>query len=153
MKGTLAVVGGIMGTIAGIGIIFAVLYFGGIVGNNVKASYNRHVVTSKIRQNINTPLFAQGQYERFFNLCAAIQADEASLDEQYLLLRSAEGDDASRIRANIGGLVATRADSITQYNADSTEWTRGAFRDANLPYRIPLSPFKEGDTLTSCVAS
>lgn len=137
--------------LASVVVIGLVSYYGGIIGNNVQANYNKRVVTSKIKQNINTPAFAQGQYESFFNLCAAVQTAETSLDQQYAQLADATtADDKTRVNINIGGIIATRADAVNTYNAQAGEYTRGRFLASNLPPRLRLA-YTKGDH-TTCAA-
>lgn len=81
------------------------------------------------------------QYEKFHDRCAAIKRYETSLDTQKMLLETAEGSEAERIRANIGGLTAQRAGAIAQYNADATKSNVGIFQGRTLPQRLnPNAP-------------
>lgn len=132
-------------------VVGLVSYYGGVLGNSVQANYNKRVVTSKIQQKVRTPEFAQGQYETFFNLCAAVQTAEASLEQQYAQLALATApEDKTRININVGGLIATRADAVNQYNADATEYTRGQFLASNLPSRLSAG-YMRGEH-TTCAA-
>lgn len=75
-------------------------------------------------------------------MCAAVQSDEARLAAQRVELKSATGDDKSRVEANIAGITADRADAINQYNADAQKsYTIGQFRASGLPFT--LGPTKE----------
>lgn len=91
-------------------------------------------------------------YNHFFDLCAAVQAQEAALAAQYAALSGAVGDERERLRANVAGLTAQRARSIAQYNADARKsYTIGQFRASGLPFELPATTYREGST-TSCVA-
>jgi len=84
-------------------------------------------------------------YDRFFDLCAGIQAVEGQIDAQ-----SALGTD--RARQNVAGLNARRAQLIARYNADATkDYTAARFRDADLPYRISPAAY-DGSRQTVCAS-
>jgi len=89
------------------------------------------------RQQINSGSFRIASYDHFFDLCAAVQSDEARLAAQKVELRTATGDDRQRIEANIAGITADRADAVNQYNADAAKsYTEGQFRSSHLPYQL-----------------
>lgn len=77
-------------------------------------------------------------YNHFFDLCAAVQTDEATIKAQQDEL--ATGPSESRrgqIHANIAALTAARAEKINQYNADARkDYTIGQFRSSGLPYTL-----------------
>lgn len=76
-------------------------------------------------------------YNHFFDLCAAVQTDEASLDAQYQLLAASKGDDRERIVTNIGALLADRAGAVNQYNQDAQKsYTIGQFKSSKLPWQL-----------------
>ncbi|MBI2113018.1 MAG: hypothetical protein HYT50_00345, partial [Candidatus Wildermuthbacteria bacterium] len=90
-------------------------------------------------------------YNHFFDLCAAVRTDEASLDAQTAQLE-ATGDafQRGRIQTNIAGLMGHRAGLIEEYNGNARkDYTAGQFRDSNLPYQIPATPWEKGYR-TSC---
>lgn len=92
-----------------------------------------------------------GAYNHFFDLCAAVQGKEASLDAMAVELAAAtDPDDASRIRTNIAGVTAARSRTILQYNADARkDYTVGQFRDSGLPYQLAEGEHVKGRR-TSC---
>lgn len=97
------------------------------------------------RKQINSGSFRIAAYNHFFDLCAAVQSDEASLDAQRVELASATGDDRARIEANIAGLSADRADAINQYNADAAKsYTVGQFRSSGLPWQLDSTAYHGG---------
>lgn len=135
-----------------IGVLILIIvgsYYGGILGNQVQANYNKRTVTNKVQQHVRTPAFAQAVYEGFFNTCAQVQTTEATLDAQYEeLAATTNSDDKVRILANIAGNKSARADYINQYNADAAEYTRGQFLASNLPARLSNEPYQKGNRTT-----
>jgi hypothetical protein len=90
------------------------------------------------------------QYDYFFNLCAGVQSDEASIVNLQRELET--GPSQSRreqINASITGLRNGRAEKINQYNVDAAKgYTAGRFRASKLPFQ--LDPTQE---VTVCVLS
>ena len=95
-----------------------------------------------------------GAYNHFFDLCAAVQANEAGLDALTdQLAVTVEEKDRSRIQANIAGVTSERFRAISQYNADARkDYTIGQFRDSGLPYQLAAVAHEEGRR-TSCGSS
>jgi len=89
-------------------------------------------------------------YEHFYDLCAQIQSDEASIRNLRRELNSEPKpteERALQIRASITALENNRAENINQYNADAAKkYTIGQFRSSGLPYRI--DPDTEETTCT-----
>lgn len=77
-------------------------------------------------------------YNRFFDMCAAIQGHEATLKAQRTALDMATSPgEKERLRANIAGITAQRARTIARYNADAAKsYTLAQFKANSLPYRI-----------------
>jgi hypothetical protein len=92
-------------------------------------------------------------YDHFFNLCAAVQTDEARLEAQYQVLAAGPSqDERERILTNIAGIASDRADAINQYNADARkDYTIGQFRSSALPYQLPTGTYTKGVN-TTCIA-
>lgn len=93
-------------------------------------------------------------YEHFFNLCAAVQGQEAQIDAlEAELAQHAEGSkDRARTLTNLTGVRAARGRSIAQYNADARkDYTSGQFRDSDLPYQLDATEYPEGGK-TSCAS-
>lgn len=137
---------GTVAAIAALALMVGGLYYGGVISNRVHANYNARVVTSKLKQQVNTASFMRESYDHFYNLCAAIQGDEVALDAQRYALRSATtDDDKARINANIAGITADRGGAIAEYNADAHKtFTLGTFRAADLPFTINLAGYRKG---------
>ncbi|WP_433475260.1 hypothetical protein ACQPZP_42475 [Spirillospora sp. CA-142024] len=91
-------------------------------------------------------------YDHFFDLCAQVQSDEASIRNlrRELTSEPKPGDErAMQINASITALENNRAENINQYNADAAKkYTEGQFRSSGLPYRLGLNT-KE----TQCTSS
>lgn len=103
------------------------------------------------REQINSGAFRIAAYNHFFDLCAAVQSDEARLEAQYVSLSTATGEDVARIQANIAGITSDRADAVNEYNADaSKDYTVGQFKSSKLPYQLDAT-YTRGDH-TSCAA-
>lgn len=83
-------------------------------------------------------------YDRFYDLCASIQA----LEDQLGVMADATGIPADQRDTNILALTNQRNTLIRQYNADARKTdTRGAFLASDLPFQI--DPSQE---TTSCIA-
>lgn len=92
-------------------------------------------------------------YDHFFDLCASVQAVEASIDQTLIQLDTpVNQDDTIRLRTNLNGQQATRARAISQYNVDARKsYTVGQFRSLSLPYQLPTDDHQKGER-TSCEA-
>ena len=90
-------------------------------------------------------------YNHFFDLCAGVRADEASLDAQNdQLTVTVDSFQRNRVQTNITGLLGHRASLIEEYNANARkDYTEGQFRDSNLPYQLLANLYEKGQR-TSC---
>lgn len=94
------------------------------------------------RERIQSGDFRIAAYDRFYDLCASVQADEDRVDNlQAELDDEATTDDrAAQVRASITAVKSSRSEKIRRYNTDAQkDYTRGQFRDSDLPYRIDPS--------------
>lgn len=85
--------------------------------------------------------FRIAAYNHFYNLCAAVKSDEATIEalNQELATNPSEKR-VGQINASITALRSGRAEKINQYNADaSKDYTIGQFRSSNLPYQLDSS--------------
>lgn len=83
-------------------------------------------------------------YDRFFDLCASIQA----LEDQLGVMRADKSLPPDQRATNILALTNQRNTLIRQYNADAAKAdTRGHFLSSDLPYSIDTS-----QETTSCAA-
>jgi hypothetical protein len=123
---------------------------GGVFG--LRVGLAEYIGRGEARIEIQSGASRIANYEHFFNLCASVQADEASIDAQTAAMQTAiTTEDQQRFRQNLAALQANRARSIYQYNADAMkDYTSGQFRDSALPYQIPATDYQAGDVRTSC---
>lgn len=118
-----------------------------------RSTANYRGQTGVIERTKANPDFRIQAYEHFYDLCAAVQAVEGTLNASLTeLAASTTANDQERIRTNITGLQAQRTRSLAQYNVDARKsGTQGQFRASDLPYQLPSGAFVKGD-MTSCVA-
>jgi hypothetical protein len=78
------------------------------------------------------------QYDKFFDLCAAIQGYESTIRIQSEALKTATApEDRSRLTTVVAGVRAQRGRAIAQYNADARKsYTQGRFLDGSLPTQL-----------------
>lgn len=122
------------GVVLGLGVIVVVftLVFGG--ASWITAPFRGEV--DKREKTVASGDFLIGTYQRYFELCTAVQNAEASikaLNEE--ALSAAEGRKA-QIATSVTALKANRAASINEYNSLSTQEHKASFKDANLPARL-----------------
>lgn len=133
------------------GVLVAVsLYYGGIVGNHLRANYQKRVVTSQVEQRVRTPEFAQAAYERFFEDCNAVVADNAKIKIAKQRVRAAKaapndvfGTKAAKVsdaESDLAGVEQSQAETAAFYNAAASEYTRGQFLAENLPAEL-VAPY------------
>lgn len=103
------------------------------------------------RQQINSGNFRIAAYDHFFNICAAVQTDEAAIDALNQELKSTnDPKELTRIGINITGNQVARAGAINQYNVDARkDYTEGQFKDSDLPYQLSTAAYT-GSNKTSC---
>jgi hypothetical protein len=86
-------------------------------------------------------------YNHFFDLCAAVQSDEAAMASlRSELLTNPPDSRRTQINASLTALRSARAEKINQYNADARkDYTIGQFKSSGLPYTLILT-----QEVTSC---
>lgn len=78
-------------------------------------------------------------YDRFFELCSAVQADEGRIANMESELAQEDLSDKRRgeLRIALTAVRNARAEKIATYNADARrEFTVGQFRSNDLPFEI-----------------
>lgn len=84
------------------------------------------------------PDYRIAAYERFFDLCASVRSDEATianLEEELADDPTAERE--SQIKASLTAVRSNRSETINEYNADARKSeTAAAFRSSDLPYQL-----------------
>ncbi|MFI0356974.1 hypothetical protein [Actinomadura sp. 9N407] len=107
---------------------------------------------TEMREQVESGSHRRAAYDHFYDLCAQVQSDEASVRNLRRELASKPKPDDARalqINASITALENNRAENINQYNADAAKKkTEGKFRSSGLPYQLSLST-KE----TQCTSS
>lgn len=81
-------------------------------------------------------------YDHFFDLCSSVQTKEASIENLRAELKADPPPSEQRktvIQASMSALMNSRAEAINEYNADARkEYTRGQFRDSDLPFQLRM---------------
>ncbi|WP_030942062.1 hypothetical protein [Streptomyces sp. NRRL S-646] len=80
--------------------------------------------------------FRQTTYEEFFDLCAAVQNAEGTIQALREEREVASETRLTQIDQSITALKATRIESVNTYNAKAAQEHRAPFRDKDLPYRL-----------------
>jgi len=129
--------------IIGEGFFWIVVVIGLILALTVGGLAWRYVIAApkgkvEAREQIQSGPFRIAAYDRFFNLCAAVQSDEATIAAlQAELKTKPPASRVTQINASITGLRSGRAEKINQYNADARkDYTIGQFRASGLPYQL-----------------
>ena len=80
-------------------------------------------------------------YNHFFDLCAQVQSDEATMRALNDELKGAPPEiRKNQIAVTLTALVAGRAEKINQYNADARkDYTIGQFRNLALPFTLDIN--------------
>ena len=134
-----------------LGVIAALAIVGGVASYALGWFAAPYQGKLQARQQINSGSFRIAAYDHFFDLCASVQTADNNIVTQTGLLKlyTKGSSDYNRTVANIGGLMAARADGINQYNADASKsYTEGQFRASNLPYQLPAGPYQKGESIT-----
>lgn len=115
----------------------------------------RYVIAEPRGRVQQEEILQQGQnriarYDYFFNLCAAVQSDEATIVAlRQELETNPPASRVTQINATITALRSGRAEKINQYNVDARKsGTIAQFRSSDLPFQ--LIPTSE---VTSCIAA
>ncbi|MER6672655.1 hypothetical protein [Streptomyces sp. NPDC000983] len=82
--------------------------------------------------------FRQTTYEEFFDLCAAAQNAEGTIEALQEERDTASETRRTHIDQSITALTTTRIESVNSYNSKAAQEHRAAFRDKDLPYRLDL---------------
>ncbi|MEU9737054.1 hypothetical protein [Streptomyces sp. NPDC048002] len=82
--------------------------------------------------------FRQTTYEEFFDLCAAAQNAEGTIEALREERENASETRKAHIDQSITALRSTRIESVNTYNSKAAQEHRTAFRDKDLPYRLDL---------------
>jgi hypothetical protein len=139
-----------------LGIIFSfIVVIAALVGTFIALDLGSLIYQSKtasVRGSSNAEVQIESaasriaNYNKFFDLCAAVQAKEDAID---LLKANASMDDEKRDMA-ITANQTQRANLIAEYNAAaSKDYTAARFKSSDLPFTLPRGPY-DGETRTGC---
>ena len=116
--------------------LIAIFAFGGV--SQLTAGFRGD--TDKKNRTVGSGAFRIATYEEFFDLCASVQTAEQQLKAlQEELDGKPSTDRAEKIRTSMTAVKASRAESVTTYNAKATQEHRTAFQDADLPYKLDVN--------------
>lgn len=137
----------------GLLVILVLVGIAALVGVGWTIRYYSAPIEGRVgaQERIQSAPYRIAAYEHFFNLCAGVRTDEASLDAQTEQLEATtDAFQRTRVQTNITGLIGHRAGLIEEYNANARKsYTEGQFRDSDLPYQLPATPRQKGQR-TSC---
>ncbi|SMF85977.1 hypothetical protein [Streptomyces sp. Amel2xC10] len=115
--------------------LIAILAFGGV--SQLTAGFRGE--TDKKNRTVGSGAFRIATYEEFFDLCASAQAAEAAIKNAEKELDTEQpADRQAQLRQVITAQSNIRAEAITTYNSKATQEHRGAFQDADLPYKLDI---------------
>lgn len=135
---------GLLGLAALVGIGIA-LDLGGLVYQERTAEMRGQ---SNAERQIESAAARIAAYEKFHDLCAAIQAREDAMDAVRANTAMDDARKANALTAN----QTQRASLIAEYNADSRkDYTAARFKDSDLPWALDRAPY-DGTNPTSCTA-
>lgn len=137
-----------LGVAAFLGVIVLIiaLTLGGLVWRYVIAEPRGKVQQEEILQQGQNRI---ARYDHFFNLCAAVQSDENTMEAlRDELATNPPADRVTQINATITALRSGRAEKINQYNVDARKsGTIAQFRSSDLPYQLDMTT-----EVTLCIA-
>lgn len=97
--------------------------------------------TDQVEQISGDADYRIAAYERFFDLCAAVQTKESEIEAAQTELDSTDPSDyrKQQLNANITAATSARAELINEYNADAAkEDTAANFRASGLPHQLDI---------------
>lgn len=127
-------------SIAALGV-FCTFLFGG--GSWLTAPFRG--ASEKREQTTGSGAFRIATYQRYFDLCTAVQNAEASLKALEEEKPDASDTRKAQIATSATAIKAQRAASVNEYNSMSAQEHREPFKDKNLPYKLDVA-----DTATVC---
>lgn len=131
-------VGTVVAGLAVVGLLLVALMWVFGFGFFARETAEFRGATGQRERTVADPGYRIAAYDRFFDLCAAVQAKEAAIAN--LQAEAATTTDAARAGQLASAITAqrnTRAELITTYNADAAkEGTRAQFQASSLPYTL-----------------
>lgn len=113
----------------------------GVVIFAVRVLFAPQIGAGQKRINTNTGAYTEAAYDRYYDECNAIVANET---RQKIYVRqladakkSGSPEDVQKAQTNLDAVVAVHADLVTQYNSDSSKTgTLAQHHAADLPWHI-----------------
>lgn len=104
------------------------------------------------QKEVQSKDFRLEAYHYFFNQCASIQGLEGKIDELTVQLEQLEPGTRTYdyTLSSLTGVKGLRHEAIRKYNQDALTWTKGQFRDNDLPYEIPDTNYPKEGGKTRC---
>ena len=125
-------------------VLSVTLYLLGVFGGGFlqRTTADFRGETAQIEAVKADPNYRIASYEKFYDLYAAILADDDKIKnlKEELETTNPSSSRIEQINSSITAVKNSRAEKIRQYNADAQkEDTRANFLASNLPYEISLS--------------
>lgn len=120
-------------------IIVGVIYISGTIQKETADFRGNVSQTETVR---GSGAYRIAAYEQFFNLCASIQGQEATIAQMTTELNdpATTPERDAVLRASLTGVRSARNANIAQYNADSAKAdTRANFLASDLPYHLEMN--------------
>jgi hypothetical protein len=117
-------------------VLSAMALFGFGLFNRGTANFRgKNEQIEKTKANGNYRIAA---YDQFYNLCASVQDDEATIQNLEEELKTKPPQDRiTQINASLTAVKSGRRSKINEYNADARKTaTQGQFRASDLPYHL-----------------
>ena len=127
----------VVGVVAGMWLLAAAIWGIGIATAGI---FGR----GEAYKQIQSAEFRIEAYQYFFNQYASIKSLEGKIDELEAQLQKLEPGtrEYNYTLSSLTGTKGLRHEAIQKYNADTRkEYTEGQFRDKDLPYQIPDTPY------------
>lgn len=92
------------------------------------------------QEQVKSGTFRIAAYDHFFDLCSAVQSDEARIRALRDERENASVERVEQINASLTAITASRASKVARYNADAAkDYTIGQFRSSRLPYSLDVN--------------
>lgn len=118
--------------------VLAVPVLIGVVWGLVWVTAPLRGATEAREQTVGSGDFRLAAYEHFFGLCTSVQSQEGRAEALELELEGpVTPARETQVRASLTAVRAQRSELIAEYNQDAlAQYTRGQFRDRDLPYQL-----------------
>lgn len=127
------------GFIALVGVVLLAIFTTGLIQRET-AGFRGDV--GAVERTRGSGAFRIEAYNRFYDICVGVQADEALIQGLESELEDPQTSTSRRdqVRASLTAIRASRAEKIAQYNADAAkDYTVGQFQSKRLPYNLNVN--------------